>query len=39
MWYDGNNLLSNVLDDTFIGGKIGLDAKTGTAYFDNVTVG
>jgi hypothetical protein len=39
VWYDGQNLLSNVLDDTFIGGKIGLGAKTGLAYFDNVTVG
>ena len=24
VWYDGNQLLSNVLDSTFIGGKIGL---------------
>ncbi len=39
VWYDGNELLTNVLDSTFIGGQIGLGAQTGTAYFDNVTVG
>jgi hypothetical protein len=39
VWYDGQSLLSNVLDDTFIGGQIGLGARTGLAYFDNVTAG